>query len=170
VSEVDPEQRSRPGNQAGGENGPAADRADEHRADEPSPLEPLLANLAEIQEYLSLYLAAKADQWKVSLRRLVVAAAVGIGGGALLLTIPIVAAALLLNGCAEAIGVIAGGRSWVGQLVVGGGVILATCGIDAAVVLLWFRSARRTTKRKYEHQHQVQQAKLRRRAPKPAAR
>jgi hypothetical protein len=165
VNEADPEQRTSPGNQAGAENGPATDRADE-----PSPLEPLLANLAEVQEYLSLYLAAKADQWKVSIRRLVVAAAVGIGGGALLLTIPLVAAALLLNGCAEAIGVLAGGRSWVGQLVVGGGVILATCGIDAAVVLLWFRSARRTTKRKYEHQHQVQQTKLRRRARKAAAR
>ena len=57
------------------------------------------------------YLAAKADQWKVS------ASAGGRGCGRhwrrrLLLTIPIVAAALLLNGCAEAIGVMAGGRSW----------------------------------------------------------
>jgi hypothetical protein len=163
VSDVDSEQRSTSGDRTGVDGGPTVGGAEEQ-----SPLEPLIANLAEVQEYLSLYIAAKADLLKASVRRMVVAAAVGLAGGALLLAIPIVAAVLLLNGCAEAVGVMAGGRSWVGQVVIGGGVILATCGIDAACVLLWFRSARRATQRKYEHQHQVQETKFRHRATNPA--
>ena len=163
MSDVDSEQRSGSGDRGGVNGGPTPAGAEER-----SPLEPLIANLVEIQEYLSLYLAARADLLKVSARRMIVAAAVAFAGGVLLLAIPIIAAVLLLNGCAEAIGTMAGGRLWVGQVVIGGGVILATCGIDAACVLLWFRSARRATKRKYEHQHQVQEAKFHRRATEPA--
>jgi hypothetical protein len=129
-----------------------------------SPLEPLVANLVEIQEYLSLYITARADLIKASGRRVLVAATIGIAAGALAVTVLVVSAALLLNGCASAIAVIAGGRLWVGQLVVGGGVIIAICGIGAASTYLWLRSVRQATRRKYEHRHQEQRAKFGRRA------
>src|ERR1700679_2100928 len=78
-----------------------------------------MARLAQIREYISYYLAIKADALRLSLRSAVFYAVLGLmgllAGGAAIVG----AVALLLLGAAHGIGVMLGGRIWLGDLIVG---------------------------------------------------
>ncbi len=89
--------------------------------------------LREVRDYASLYIQARIDKIKVSLRNLAVLTVLGIigllAGGAIVVT----AAVLLCSGIAEGLTVLFGNRMWLGDLVtailifgaIGGGVYMA---------------------------------------------
>lgn len=101
---------------------PAADRSDRSTSI-PDPLLPLLARLAEARAYVALYVSTCIDEAKVSLEgliaRLVLLALLGLAGA----TAIVVSVTLALAGMAGGIGA-ASGHGWIGQIVVGGGVLL----------------------------------------------
>jgi hypothetical protein len=99
--------------------------ADEKR---PDPLGPLLGHLAELREYLGVYCAARIDQWRISARGIAFKVVFGLIGALFGITAAIVAIALLVNGLATGIGILCGGQIWIGQIIVGGMLMLTAFG------------------------------------------
>ncbi len=122
-----PEAQTRPGWSNAGN--PAPD--DDADGSPTSAFKAALANLGELKEYVSYFLAAKLDGVKVSFRNLAIYAVLGIigliAGGALVVT----AIVLLCLGLSHALGALLHHTSWAGDLVVG---LLLLGGIAAGVV------------------------------------
>jgi len=131
--------------------------------DEQSPTEAfkdLSTRFAEVGEYISYYLAAKADALKVTVRNIGVMAVLGVlgllGGGAFVIT----AVVLLERGIAGALGALFGGRWWLGEIVAS---ILYLALLAGGV---WFGmkkltgTSRERTAKKYEQRRQQQRAKF----------
>lgn len=131
----------------------------------PGPLDPLVANLAEIERYLSNYLIATKDGLQAAARRAIIVAAAAIGVGVFLLTLIAAATVLLLHGLASAAAAIAGTQMWVGEIIVGAGAIVGCTLLGVFGTRSWLRSASRTVRRKYEQRHIAQQANLGRERP-----
>jgi hypothetical protein len=139
----------------------AASGAHESAPDSPpGPLDPLVANLAEIQEYLANYLSAQKDGLKAAGRRALIVAAGAVGAGVLVLAFIAGAMVLLLVGLAHAVAVAAGGRMWVGEVSVGGGAILIVAVAGFFAARYWLRIASAATKLKYERRHNMQRARF----------
>lgn len=118
------------------------------------------ARLGEIREYISYYLAAKADAFKLSLRTAVFYAALGviglIGGAAAI----VVAVALLLVGGAHGIGAALGDRMWLGDLILGA-VVLALLALGARIAISKvFGASRKQTVEKYESRKREQRTRF----------
>ena len=126
----------------------------------PHPLEPLLAHLAEARAFALHYVEAQKDSLRATIRRLVLQAIVGAGAGVVGLTLVITCTVFLLQGMSQLIAMAAGGRSWVGNLAVGGGLLLILALVTAAVVALQTRRARKRTIRKYESRHHAQRTRF----------
>jgi membrane protein implicated in regulation of membrane protease activity len=134
----------------------AQERVAPESHDEPNPLQPLLAHLAEMREYVSYYLATSADSVKLSIRNTVLYAVLGllalVVGAAMLIT----AAVLVLSGIADGLTRLLDGHAWAGQLITG--LVVLTL----AALLSWFgikrlmNSSRQKTIDKYEHRLQQQ--------------
>jgi hypothetical protein len=131
---------------AGGQDSPRDNPED-------SPLEPLLKNLSEIQEYLSHYFDARKDELTASAHRWALLALVEF-------TILITAVVFLMNGLATAITLATGGRLWVGELIVGVGMIIGFSPISKFIVNRLFKSAGRAMRSKYESRHRRQRAQF----------
>ncbi len=102
---------------------------DQRSADEdargPEALAELLGNLAEALDYVGYLLAAKAGQLKLRARRLLILAVLGALAALVGLVVVIVSVWLALAGLAGAIGQLCGGRPWLGELIVGGTILLS---------------------------------------------
>lgn len=133
--------------QPGGPNGktPASDA--------PPPREAwrlVMEEARELPAYAAQYLAAQADRFKLSVRKVVVAIVLGLLALLIGATVVIVSAGLLLIGLSEAIAVMLGGRAWAGDLIVGGGVLLIV-GVGSWLgVRSFFNSSRKRTVKRYE--------------------
>jgi len=117
--------------------------------------------LAELKSFASNYLAAKGDALKLSLKRGVIFAGLGVVGliaaGGMLVT----AVVLLLMGIANAIGKLFDpDQPWVGQVVVGV-LILGGTGLGAWLMLRKITNrSREQTVAKYEQRHNEQRRKF----------
>jgi hypothetical protein len=114
------------------------------------------ARLVEIREYVSFYLAAKADALKLSVRSAVFYAVLGVVGLIAASAAVVVAVTLLLIGIAHGLGALFGGHLWLGDLIVGI-VILGVIALGAKMaVSKVFGSSRTKTVEKYESRKRVQ--------------
>jgi hypothetical protein len=125
-----------------------------------SPFEPLLAHLAELQEYVGHYWATQRDAAKAKLRKTLLWVIIGLVAGVVGLIMLATAAALVLIGAADGLGVLFGERFWAGKLAVGLGVVLLALGGAAAGLLRWIRSSRKNTLKQYENRHSRQRARF----------
>jgi hypothetical protein len=122
----------------------------------PSPAEAFkeaASRFAELKEYAALYVAAKADGIKVTLRNVAIYAALGVVGAIVGIGFLITAVVLLLNGLAGLVGEIFPERfeDWGGPLVVG----LLLLGGTAAAIVYGLKSVTNTSRKrlveKYEN-------------------
>jgi hypothetical protein len=148
----------------GAATSPGASRLrDDPTPDDQSPadtLKDISARLAELREYISYYLAAKADGLKISLRNLGVYAALGVvglmAGGAFVVTLVV----LLLRGIAGGLGALFHDRLWAGELVTAVLFLaLMAVGVMFAMKKLTGSSRERTVK-KYASRQQQQRAQF----------
>lgn len=136
----------------------------EYRSDAPpsesDPLVEIAAHLAEAREFLSHFLSAKADQFRLQASRIVVWCFVGLIAGVAGAAAIVTAAALLVDGFAHGLAVLFGGRLWAGELVAGG-----VC-LGMAALVLWlgvrkiFQISQQRTVAKYARRHTLQQFKF----------
>jgi hypothetical protein len=89
---------------------------------------PLLSHLAELRDSARLYLSVRIDQWRSTGRHLLMQLIMLIVGGIFAAAALVTSAVLFVNGLATGLGVLLGGRTWIGQVVVGGALILAVFG------------------------------------------
>lgn len=140
-------------------NGARASTAPGER--EPSPEEAfrrLLQQLEELQAYSSHFVSAKVDGLMLSARQLLLWAVLGVVGLLALAGLVVTAIVLCLGGAAGGLGSLFGGRLWLGQLVVGGGLlILLTLGILIGV-RTWQRRARQQKVQQYDERQRQQRA------------
>jgi hypothetical protein len=124
------------------------------------PLATLRRALAELQDYVAYYLAARADALKLQVRTILIYVALGLvaglaGAGAL-----ITAMVLTLNGVANGLALLLGGHIWAGQLIAGLGVLI----LAAVTIVFGLRyltnSSRGRTMKKYEHWRTDQRAQF----------
>jgi hypothetical protein len=116
--------------------------------------------VAEAREDFVYLLAVEFDRIKLKFRRFVIVAAVAIAALIVLLAVLVSATALLLWGLADLIGGAFGGRTWVGALIVGGGILLLAVGGTYGGIWGWNRAAFRAAKRRYEARKQRQREKF----------
>jgi hypothetical protein len=118
------------------------------------------ADFAELKEYATLYLMARVDGVKRTLRNIGLYAALGvvglIVGGAMLAT----AAAMIVIAIGQVLGILFGGRIWLGYLVTGV-LILTAVGIAAWIVMKKLTDSWRSkTMAKYEQLKQSQRERF----------
>jgi flagellar basal body-associated protein FliL len=136
---------------------------------EPDALKLLVKQLHELGEYVSYYVTAKTDSAKLSLRNTVLWISFAVLGFVIVAGLIITAAWFLLNGIAEGVSVLFGGRLWVGNIVTG---VLLLVGLGFA--MYYTVAARRMTSRermvrKYEQRQARQQAQFGRNVHDPTA-
>jgi hypothetical protein len=127
-----------------------SDPADQH------PLEPLLNHLAEIRVQAQTYLEARKDAVTVAIRERAYRSLLGVIGLLVLATVIVASTVMLISGLSELVSTIAGGRAWVGNLVIGAGSLLAIAGAVALLVARTRRTSRSRTIQKYENRHDAQ--------------
>jgi hypothetical protein len=124
----------------------------------PNPWAPLLENLRELADYVSYYLSVQADQFRLRIRRAVLAVLLSvmaaIGGVALIVT----AVVILLHGIGEGLGWLFGGRMWLGNLVTGLGMLGLTV---LALVVITRRIVKISRTRTIEKYAELRQQQLR---------
>lgn len=124
------------------------------------PLQPVIANLAELRESLLHYFEARKDKTKGTIRRLVTIFLILLSVGITWMTALVAATILLVSGMAEAVGIALGDRPWAGDLAVGVGFVLTTV-LMAMVLSTWLsRSARERAIRKYELRRRIRHEKF----------
>lgn len=134
-------------------DGASASERSETRIDAasgPSPFDPLLKHLAELQMLVGHYLRARADGISAKVRSIVLWVIVGIVGLVVVIALLVTAVVLALHGIAVGL-MMLGLPEWGADLVTG-----AVCIAVMALVLLiatisQFRSARRKRRDDYEH-------------------
>jgi hypothetical protein len=124
------------------------------------PSESMIEQLAELREYVLLYVEARKDKARAVVRRLVVVSVILIGVGIAWVTTLVAGAVLLVHGLAAATGSAIGNRHWAGQIVVGGSVVVGTLLVIILLAGLSNRAARQRTIEKYERRHRIQRARF----------
>jgi len=115
-----------------------------------------IRSLAELVEYAGYLLSTKIDQLKLSIRTLVLYAALLVMGGVAVAAVLVVSVVLLFVGAAHGVGAALDGRDWLGDLIVSV-VMLGAAAVWLMLVLNKFKTAsRRRTVRKYEERRKQQ--------------
>jgi membrane protein implicated in regulation of membrane protease activity len=126
---------------------------------EPSPaeaLQRLQEQIGELQTYLAHFISAKIDSLILPIRQLGIWAVLGVVGLIALAGLIVAAIVLLLIGAAAGLGLLFDGNLWLGQIVVGGGV-LALLSLSVFIgVRSWQRRALQQKVQKYD-ERQLQQ-------------
>jgi hypothetical protein len=127
-----------------------------HESEEPDPVVPFLADLAELREYLDYYIDVRIDQLRVGIRAAIVSVAISIGAVAVAGTALATAVVLFLRGLAGLVGDLSGRGHEVGDTIVGG-ILLIGAGAGAWV---WARRRQAQEQKrvieKYEHRKQAE--------------
>jgi hypothetical protein len=121
---------------------------------EPSPLEPLLSNLAALRSYAEHYLSARVDALKHRVRGAVLALVLGALGLLAAAAALVTAVVLTLRGVAAGLTALLGGRGWAGDLLTGAGILIGTGLGVYFLVRGWIGSSRRKMVHKYERQRE----------------
>lgn len=128
--------------------------------DPDDPLSMLMSHLAELREYGECYLAARIAQVRLEARSSALYAALGLLGGVVLAGALVAAAVLMMNGTADAVGQLCDGRLWLGQILVGTGLLAITAG----GVWHWLRrhidAEHRKVTENYEHRKQAERSRF----------
>lgn len=128
---------------------------------EPSPAEALhrlQEQMGELQTYLAHFISAKIDSLMLPIRQLGVWAVLGVMGLIVLAGLTVAAIVLLLTGAATGLGLLFNGHLWLGQIVVGGGV-LALLSLSIFIgVRSWQRRSRQQKVQKYDERQLQQRA------------
>lgn len=111
--------------------------------------------LGELREYAGYFVSTKVTGLKSSLRSIVIYAALGIVGLAVFCGLLIAAAVYVLRGAAHGLGMLMGGRLWLGELIVGAVVLL---GVAVVIVIGLKRVAGASRKRTVEQYEERQRA------------
>jgi hypothetical protein len=116
-------------------------------------------NIRELLDYLAYYLSVQADQFRLRVRRVILAAMLGIMALVAGLAFIVTAVAILLSGIAQGLGHLFGGHMWLGNLVTGLAVLCLTALALVVVSRRVVSFSRTRTFEKYAElrQHQRQQ-------------
>src|SRR5262249_40063479 len=120
---------------------------------EPSPeeaLRRLLQQFDELRAYSTHFVSAKVDGFMVSARQLLVWAVLGVVGLIGLAGLVVTTIVLFLGGAAGGPGQLFGGRLWLGQLVVGGGLLVLLTLSILIGLRTWQRRARQQKVQQYD--------------------
>lgn len=121
----------------------------------------LASLVAELRQYFGHFLAAKLDGVKLTAKRLVIYAVLGIIAAIVAGTILITASVLLLVGLAYAIGALFDpDEPFVGMLIVAGVVLLGTFGGGLLILKRMLGSSRKYTIDKYERMEREERAQF----------
>jgi uncharacterized membrane protein len=126
---------------------------------EPSPAEAfhrLQQQIEELQAYFTHFVHAKIDGFLLSARQLAVWTVLGIIGLIALTGLIITAIVLLLSGAAAGLGLLCGGQLWLGQVIIGGGLLLLLVLSILVAIRVW---QHRSHQQKVQHydERQLQQ-------------
>jgi len=126
---------------------------------EPSPpeaLHRLQQQIEELQAYFTHFVSAKVDGFLLSGRRIALWTALGIMGLLALAGLIISAIVLLLGGAAAGLGLLFGGQLWLGQVVVGGG-LLSLLALSIFIGMRTWQNRSRQQKVQQYDERQLQQ-------------
>lgn len=136
---------------------------------EPGVLKLLVKQLHELEEYASYYVAAKTDSARLSLRNAVLRMSFAVLGFVVIAGLIITGAWFVLEGTAEGVSALFGGRLWVGNIVTGA-LLLVGMGLALYCAVAIRRTAsRKRVVRKYEQRQARQRARFGRSAAEPTA-
>jgi len=136
--------------------------------DRPSPVESLksvFAKFGELGEYLNLYIAAKTDAFKASMRNVAIFAALGVVGLFALCGLVVTAIVLLCLGIAQGIGALLGGHMWAGYLIAG----VLLLGLMAVGVMVGLKMIGKASKKALVTKYELRQRDQRERFGHDAA-
>jgi hypothetical protein len=136
--------------------GASGNSASDSSAPAGHPLDPLLEQLAAVRESAVQYLESQKDLTAATIRRMIAKAIIGTVAAVVGVTMLVAVTVMLLSGLSAGVSIAAGGQPWVGNLVVGGGLLVATAIGMGLYISKWMRSARERTIRKYESRHDAQ--------------
>jgi hypothetical protein len=120
----------------------------------------LLRQVAEVHEYLIHYLEARKDKAQLTARRLIVITGIVGALAVAWMAMILFAIMLLLTGVSEGVGIILGGRRWLGETLVGGGVLACLLFVTCVGILWWNHASRLRTIRKYERRQKIKRSKF----------
>jgi hypothetical protein len=139
-------------------NGSTGASAPEAETPPPEAFDHLLKQVSELWEYAIYFISAKTDSVKLSVRQVIMWAALGVVGMIALGSVVATAVVLLLTGVGEGLAVAFGGRMWLGDIVAGV-LTLGLLGLGSWVGMQkWRKSSRMRTIQHYEQQQLQQQA------------
>ena len=128
---------------------------------EPSPeeaLRRLVQQIEALRAYATHFVSAKVDGFIITARQLLVWAGLGIVGLIALAGVVITAIALCLDGAAAGFGLLFGGRLWLGQLVVGGGLLVLLTLSILIGIRTWQHRTRQQKVQQYDERQLQQRA------------
>lgn len=126
----------------------------------PEALRDIPNRLSELGEYVSYFLTAKADAWKLTLRNLGIMAALGMVGLLALGGFVITLMVMLLRGIAYGLGDLMGDKWWLGELVTAL-LFLTLMGIGVMIGLKKIgKSSRERTAKKYAARQQQERVRF----------
>ena len=126
----------------------------------PRPLDGIMRQVREFVEHANLYVEARKDMLRATVRSLIVKAVLGLVAAIAGVTLIIVAVVQLMSGAAEGLGVLFGERYWLGELVVASTVFLVLVVGAFVGIKLLTKSARKRTIKKYERRQQTQRQRF----------
>lgn len=138
----------------------AADEFEQSRMTTSEALNLLLKQVREMKEYFSYYVAVKTDSAKLHLRNTLLWMVLSAMGFVTLCGLLIIAGWFLLGGIAGGLGVLFGGRLWIGNIVTG---VLASAGLGLGMyyaVAKRMSVSRKRTIQKYEERQARQQTEF----------
>jgi hypothetical protein len=125
-----------------------------------NPLEPLLQQLAILREFALHYLEVQKDSVRAKVYRTMFYSVLGVIAALVAATLIVACTVKLVQGLSEAVTVVASGRVWIGDLSIGGGLLLVIALGAWVFVKRQLRTARQRTIRKYESRHYAQRQKF----------
>ena len=135
---------------APGPRGPSGSSAHETQPTGPDAAKRALEQLGELREYVGYLVSAKLDSMKLSLRRMLIFAALGVVAGIAGMVAICLAVTQVLYGIGDGLGLLFGEHYWAGHLLTGA-LVLSTIGITIVVMMRKITAAsRESTLRKYE--------------------
>jgi len=113
------------------------------------PLHELAASVVALQGEIRRLAEARIDRIRLSMRDRVVVLFAQLAGAVILISVIVAAIVLIMHGVATAIGGISGGRAWLGEVLAGGGFVLAAVGLVLAAEVRTRMRERRQLEEKY---------------------
>jgi hypothetical protein len=126
----------------------------------PRPLDGVTQQVHELVEHARLYVEARKDMMRATIRSLIVKAVLAAIAAVAGITVIIVAVVQMMSGAAEGLGLLFGEHYWLGELVIASAVFLIVAIAAFVGIRVLTRSARERTIKKYERRQQAQRQRF----------